>query len=160
MKKILLPVVVFLSMCMSSCDNGMYDATPNIDKSNKVNPLGPKAHGGGVAMTATINGANWISQGGYMDIINGGLLIHAYNIPGDSTTIQKLTLNVVNYQGAGTYSLNTDGTGTWFIDSVVSTSTFGKILMDSDANGIMRGRFSFQGTDVDVENGAFRIIKN
>lgn len=164
MKKLLIPTLAFFSACLlfASCDNGKYDMNPSVDKSNIPNPLNHDGkHAGGAFVNAEINGGHWSSSNGYMDYtIQGQPLIYGYTQPGDITSVQQITLKFDSYHGVGQYYMNADVTGTWLIDSIVTNSTFGQILVDSDTRGIMRGRFNFVGEDLVINKGDFRVIKN
>lgn len=163
MKKIILSTLAFSTFCFlfTACENGKYDMNPSVDKSNIPNPLIKNTkHAGGVLITAKINGADWSSRLGYMDIIAGEPYIYGLWQPGDVTSTQQISLSFNNYHGVGSYYFNADGMAMWLIDSINTMGTYGQVLVDSDNAGIIKGRFNFQGEDLIVTNGNFKVIKN
>jgi hypothetical protein len=163
MKKILLSTLMLMAFgtMFTSCSSGDYDMTPSVDKSGIPKPLKPVGnHAGGALLTANINGAYWSSRPGYMDIVAGQPVIYGSWTPGDITSTQQITLSFNNYHGVGSYYFNADGNATWLIDSITTASTYGFVAVDSDGSGIIKGRFNFQGQDLVVTNGLFKVIKN
>jgi hypothetical protein len=166
MKKFVLPIVAVIGcwIGITACDNGVYDMTPNVDKSHMKNPLvHPAGHNGTLYMgadvktTYVLNGWTNLYNGWY-DIRDTVSKIYGWSQTGDSTTIKTMSLNFYNFHGVGVYYLNTDVTATWVDDLDHYASSYGQVIVDTASGGIIYGRFSFTGTNITVANGIFKVF--
>lgn len=178
MKKLLLAAsVLFGTLAVTSCNNGDYDANPNTNNSNVLNPINPDNANsrfdwsGTDPMSAKIDGTQWkassaqfLALGGYMQVMG---TFHPSGTAGDD---QIITLSVTS-SAPGIYTLNATTPGSWTpkasntANGTYSTAlgSGGLKIFEDDASHI-KGVFYFTakttaGNSVTVTEGYFNINK-
>lgn len=171
MKKLFLAATLLLgTLAMTSCNNGAYDANPDINNSNVNNPL--NVPGGDYFMTCKINGAQYTGNGFYIATINGGIASFTSNgtIAGDNGDYQ-FVLSLTNYAGVKAYPESGGGMGIALVEkskpgdpysSANSTDEDAKITItevtDTYVNGTFEGTLTNGGNaNRKVTEGSFHV---
>jgi len=158
MKKVLLSALVLIGLY--SCNNGAYDMSPNVDKSNVPNPLNlPIGPTGDVYIVARINGDTvlWRSSYGIGSQSNGEIkMIGTYGVSASKRTI---IIDIPSYNGVGLYSMNTNANATYVLNGDTIKSTYGTLNVTDD-NHWIRANFAFQGTGINITDGYVEYQRN
>lgn len=158
MKKVLLSALVLIGLY--SCNNGAYDMSPNIDKSNVPNPLNlPIGSNGNVTMVARINGDTvlWHNTYGIGTQSNGE--IKMIGTAGISASKKTIIIDIPQYNGVGLYSMNTNANGTYVLNGDTIKSTYGTLNVTDD-NHWIRANFTFQGPGINITEGVLVYERN
>jgi len=149
----LLLVIITLFSCTSNND----ETDPN---------------GGEDFFTAKIDGVDWAAFTGPPDTVawneaHPGLIV----IQGSDSNGHAITMNIINYSGAGTYDFATAGfiqlveglNGAWACTPVLGTT--GSVTITSDDGDVIEGIVSFVGKNANdnstknITEGSFRASK-
>lgn len=154
MKKIFLSTLFIAgaAIAMTSCNNGNYDADPNTNNSNVINPLNPNNLSLGT-IKAKLNGNEMTFSNGAGTTTSVSFGIGG-NTSGSTTNFETLAIQIVNYNGAQTYEVS--GTSTDLvlsyakIENSAPTSAYGstisptghvKVVVSEDADSKVKGTF-------------------
>lgn len=122
--------------------------------------------------TAKVDGVDWAAFVGPPDTVawneaHAGIIV----IQGSDSNGHAITMNIMNYNGVGTYDFTMAGfiqfvegiTGAWVCNA--TSGTTGSVTITSDDGNIIEGTVSFVGKDVSdnstrtITEGSFRATK-
>lgn len=164
MKKLIFTISLLTGcfMFLVSCTNGIYDAQPNVDKSNSANPLVYPTYfpDGNTVFGWVLNGDTQNAFHANAALLSGGLTITGTAGP-TAIPSQQVTINIKidSYKGPGVYTMNTYGSGTYTYKGFADASSYGTITVTEDNYWII-GTFSFiTATGNKITNGNFTYVR-
>lgn len=111
MKKLLLvfALIIVVSVAMFSCNNGAYDARPDVDYSSALNPASPDSGGTSIylgTMHAVINSKKYVLSPAFYYIEEDGVTMRLIaRINNDSLFHRTLRITFFGYDGVKTYDV-------------------------------------------------------
>jgi hypothetical protein len=172
MKKILLATLIAGSMLsLSSCDNGNYDAEPNVNTGEK-NPL-KKDNGVNVFLgniKAYINGTEWNFTNANYQYLNNTLFVDS-EVSKDSIFKRKLSMAISDVGGLTSVSYSFRDTLVFDTTVIYQAATDKDLVFDlkgkedNNLRGTFSGKFtrtfptSDAGESIMITNGEFYVPK-
>ena len=152
MKNKLFSLFVAAAVClgMMACDNGAYDANPDTNFSQVKNPLNVSNSVG--AMSARINNVFWSTNTGAARDTMGVLLIS-----GITAEMKSIGISIVGYNGPGIYTIGTNTMAFYREGLNQYPATTGEAVVDSDQDGVLKGKFNFNAGSFIVTDGTFNV---